>query len=101
MHSPGPLESQGRALIHQLALLRSDLGYSGRMLPCTSPANPPDQTMTFGPSYPFATKPRGLGNVLNASRPLSSAPSNSPLGGGEQRGQGGLRRANPTEMSPG
>ena len=49
------------------------------MLPCTSPTIPPDQTITFGPSYPFATKPRGLSNVLNASRPLSSTLSHSVL----------------------
>lgn len=36
----------------------------GCMLPCTSPAIPPNRTMAFEPSYPFATKPRGLSNVL-------------------------------------
>lgn len=38
--------------------------HPGCMLPCTSPAIPPNQTMAFESSYPFATKPRGLSNVL-------------------------------------
>lgn len=61
--SPGRLEAKAPAHT-PIGTAVERIRHPYCMLPCMSPANPPDQTMTSGPNYPFATKPRGLSNVL-------------------------------------